>query len=152
MSGDVASKTFYVALNLHLKIGEYQILTFFFSRKQRCLRLMFLFSIQPFIALNVHPNLICWICMTFVCLIYLSQFCCYRFRFWRSLYNRYINNVHPKESIVDQVCSLNDHNDSLRDHIRFLEKVIVIRAYSLYLFIIVIVIFCSFDRRSLPLQ
>lgn len=45
------------------------------------------------------------------------------FRFWRSLYNRYIDNVHPKESIVDRVCSLNDHNDSLRDHIRFLEKV-----------------------------
>ena len=46
-----------------------------------------------------------------------------RFSFWRSLYNRYIDNVHPKESIVDRVCSLNDHNDSLRDHIRFLEKV-----------------------------
>ncbi|XP_057314336.1 myotubularin-related protein 6-like [Hydractinia symbiolongicarpus] len=43
-------------------------------------------------------------------------------RFWRSLYNRYINNVHPRQSVPDYVCSLNDHNDSLRDHIRYLEK------------------------------
>ncbi|XP_066935132.1 myotubularin-related protein 6-like [Clytia hemisphaerica] len=45
-----------------------------------------------------------------------------QFRFWRSLYNRYVDKVHPRESIADRICSLNDHNDSLRDHIRFLEK------------------------------
>lgn len=45
-----------------------------------------------------------------------------QFRFWRSLYNRYIDNVHPRESIADRICALNDHNDSLKDHIRLLEK------------------------------
>jgi len=47
-----------------------------------------------------------------------------RFKFWRSLYNRYNDEVHPRESIADYVCSLNDHNDSLRDHIKYLEKTI----------------------------
>ncbi|XP_002164142.1 myotubularin-related protein 6 [Hydra vulgaris] len=44
------------------------------------------------------------------------------FKFWRSLYNRYKNDVHPRESIADYVCSLNDHNDSLKDHIRYIQK------------------------------
>ena len=45
------------------------------------------------------------------------------FRFWRGLYARFDNDIHPRESIADHVCALNDQNESLQDHIRLLSKV-----------------------------
>ena len=45
------------------------------------------------------------------------------FRFWRSMYNRYDNDVHPRETVLDSLSSILDHNDSLQDHIKFLSSV-----------------------------
>ncbi|XP_078370553.1 phosphatidylinositol-3,5-bisphosphate 3-phosphatase MTMR6-like isoform X2 [Oculina patagonica] len=43
-------------------------------------------------------------------------------KFWRSMYNRYDNDVHPRETVLDAVSSIIDHNDSLQDHIKFLSS------------------------------
>ena len=44
-------------------------------------------------------------------------------RFWRSMYNRHENDVHPRETVMDALSSIIDHNDSLQDHIKFLSSV-----------------------------
>ncbi|XP_065059057.1 myotubularin-related protein 6-like [Rhopilema esculentum] len=43
-------------------------------------------------------------------------------RFWRGLYARFDNDIHPRESITDHICAIDDQNKSLEDHIRLLEK------------------------------
>lgn len=43
-------------------------------------------------------------------------------KFWRSMYNRYDNDVHPRETVLDALSSIIDHNDSLQDHIKFLSS------------------------------
>eukprot|EP00794_Sanderia_malayensis_P007201 gene7201-8007_t len=45
-----------------------------------------------------------------------------RIRFWRGLYTRFNNDVHPRESVSDIVCAMQDHNASLQDHIKLLSK------------------------------
>ena len=49
------------------------------------------------------------------------------FRFWRSMYNRYDNDVHPRETVLDALSSIIDHNDSLQDHIKFLSSVSIVK-------------------------
>ena len=39
------------------------------------------------------------------------------------MYNRYDNDIHPRETVLDSLSSLIDHNDSLQDHIKFLSSV-----------------------------
>lgn len=46
------------------------------------------------------------------------------------MYNRYDNDVHPRETLVDSLSSIIDHNDSLRDHIKLLNKVNRITTFS----------------------
>ena len=48
---------------------------------------------------------------------------CFFGRFWRSMYNRYDNDLHPRETVLDSLSSIIDHNDSLQDHIKFLSSV-----------------------------
>lgn len=43
-------------------------------------------------------------------------------RFWRAMYNRHENNVHPRETVIDSITSLVDQNDSIQDHISLLTK------------------------------
>ncbi|KAK2563495.1 Myotubularin-related protein 8 [Acropora cervicornis] len=43
-------------------------------------------------------------------------------KFWRSMYNRYDNDIHPREKVMDAISSIIDHNDSLLDHIKFLSS------------------------------
>ncbi|XP_031549865.1 myotubularin-related protein 6-like [Actinia tenebrosa] len=43
-------------------------------------------------------------------------------KFWRAMYNRFDNDIHPRESLMDSLSSIIDHNDSLQDHIKLLEK------------------------------
>ena len=40
------------------------------------------------------------------------------------MYNRHENILHPRESVLDSVTSLVDQNDSIKDHISLLTKVI----------------------------
>lgn len=44
-------------------------------------------------------------------------------RFWRGLYCRYESGIHPRESILDTVCSIKDHTSSLESHKKLVEKV-----------------------------
>ena len=44
-------------------------------------------------------------------------------RFWRGLYCRFENGVHPRESLADLLIATRDHSSSLEDHIRLLQKV-----------------------------
>jgi len=46
-----------------------------------------------------------------------------RVRFWRSMYCRFESGVHPRENVVDIVCTLKDHIESLDDHRQLLETV-----------------------------
>ncbi|XP_015777471.1 PREDICTED: myotubularin-related protein 6-like [Acropora digitifera] len=43
-------------------------------------------------------------------------------KFWRSMYNRFDNDIHPREKVMDAISSIIDHNDSLQDHIKFLSS------------------------------
>lgn len=45
------------------------------------------------------------------------------FRFWRGMYNRFENGVHPREPLSDMLVAAKDHISSLEDHILFLQKV-----------------------------
>ena len=42
------------------------------------------------------------------------------------MYNRYDNDVHPRETVLDSLSSILDHNDSLQDHIKFLSSVSIV--------------------------
>lgn len=44
-------------------------------------------------------------------------------RFWRGLFCRFENGVHPREILEDVVLATVDHSSSLEDHINFLQKV-----------------------------
>ncbi|XKL64032.1 hypothetical protein PGB90_004118 [Kerria lacca] len=48
--------------------------------------------------------------------------CSQNFRFWKGLYCRFENGVHPREKIDEIVLAMTDHNNSLEDHINFLQK------------------------------
>ena len=55
------------------------------------------------------------------------------------MYNRYDNDVHPRETVLDALSSIIDHNDSLQDHIKFLSSVSIVNYesvvnYTVYLF------------------
>lgn len=43
------------------------------------------------------------------------------------MYNRYDNDVHPRETVLDALSCIIDHNDSLQDHIKFLSSVSVVK-------------------------
>jgi len=49
---------------------------------------------------------------------------CMWFRFWRTMYCRFESGIHPRENVVDVVCTLKDHIESLDDHRQLLEMVI----------------------------
>ncbi|XP_072040916.1 phosphatidylinositol-3,5-bisphosphate 3-phosphatase MTMR8-like isoform X2 [Amphiura filiformis] len=44
------------------------------------------------------------------------------FRFWRGMYNRYENGVHPREPLMDILSAMKDHSSSLDDHVQYLES------------------------------
>ncbi|XP_064607612.1 myotubularin-related protein 8-like isoform X2 [Liolophura sinensis] len=44
------------------------------------------------------------------------------FQFWRGMYNRFENGVHPRENIMDILSAAKDHSSSLDDHVNLLEK------------------------------
>lgn len=67
---------------------------------------------------SCHNDL--WLALWFFIII-IFLFSCVRF--WRAMYNRFDNDVHPRETLVDSLSSIIDHNDSLRDHIKLLNKV-----------------------------
>ncbi|XP_076467720.1 phosphatidylinositol-3,5-bisphosphate 3-phosphatase MTMR8-like isoform X2 [Babylonia areolata] len=43
-------------------------------------------------------------------------------KFWRGMYNRFENGIHPRENIVDILSTARDHSASLEDHVQLLEK------------------------------
>uniref|UniRef100_A0A8D8QWN0 Phosphatidylinositol-3,5-bisphosphate 3-phosphatase n=1 Tax=Cacopsylla melanoneura TaxID=428564 RepID=A0A8D8QWN0_9HEMI len=43
-------------------------------------------------------------------------------RFWRGMYCRFENGVHPKENLADVLLATRDHTSSLDDHVKFLQK------------------------------
>lgn len=43
-------------------------------------------------------------------------------RFWRGMYNRFENGVHPREDLGDILVATKDHISSLEDHVQLLEK------------------------------
>ena len=46
------------------------------------------------------------------------------------MYNRYDNDLHPRETVLDSLSSIIDHNDSLQDHIKFLSSVSIFNRAS----------------------
>ncbi|ESO88450.1 hypothetical protein LOTGIDRAFT_125960 [Lottia gigantea] len=44
------------------------------------------------------------------------------FKFWRGLYNRFENGIHPREPVMDILSANKDHSNSLEDHVALLEK------------------------------
>ncbi|XP_041360030.1 myotubularin-related protein 6-like isoform X2 [Gigantopelta aegis] len=44
------------------------------------------------------------------------------FRFWKGMYNRFENGIHPRENVLDILSAAKDHSSSLEDHVRLLEK------------------------------
>lgn len=48
-------------------------------------------------------------------------------RFWTGMYNRFENGVHPREPLGDILVAASDHITSLKDHVRLLEKVGIIK-------------------------
>ncbi|XP_025830809.1 myotubularin-related protein 8 [Agrilus planipennis] len=51
--------------------------------------------------------------------------CPQNIRFWRSMYCRFENGVHPREPLGDLLLATVDHSNSLKDHIKYLNKKIV---------------------------
>lgn len=45
-------------------------------------------------------------------------------RFWRGMYNRFENGIHPRENIMDILATTVDHTLSMMEHIEQLEMVI----------------------------
>uniref|UniRef100_A0A1B6DT04 phosphatidylinositol-3,5-bisphosphate 3-phosphatase n=1 Tax=Clastoptera arizonana TaxID=38151 RepID=A0A1B6DT04_9HEMI len=43
-------------------------------------------------------------------------------KFWRGMYCRFENGIHPRENLNDLILSTCDHSSSLEDHIKFLQK------------------------------
>ncbi|XP_033123580.1 myotubularin-related protein 6-like [Anneissia japonica] len=43
------------------------------------------------------------------------------FKFWRGMYNRFENGLHPRESLQDVMSAMKDRTSSLADHKQFLE-------------------------------
>lgn len=54
--------------------------------------------------------------------VILPDFDAQRLKFWRGMYNRFENGVHPREPISEVLCAVKDHTVSLKDHIQFLES------------------------------
>ncbi|KAK6168446.1 hypothetical protein SNE40_020977 [Patella caerulea] len=44
------------------------------------------------------------------------------FKFWKGLYNRFENGIHPRENDVDVLSVYRQHSNSIEDHIALLEK------------------------------
>ncbi|XP_071846266.1 phosphatidylinositol-3,5-bisphosphate 3-phosphatase MTMR8-like [Apostichopus japonicus] len=53
--------------------------------------------------------------------VILPDFDAQRIKFWRGMYNRYENGVHPREPVSEVLCAVKDHTVSLKDNIVFLE-------------------------------
>ena len=45
-------------------------------------------------------------------------------RFWRGMYNRFENGVHPREPLGDLLAATTEHTQALSDQADFLTKVI----------------------------
>ncbi|KAI5739479.1 hypothetical protein M8J77_019748 [Diaphorina citri] len=43
-------------------------------------------------------------------------------RFWRGMFCRFENGVHPRENLADVLLATRDHSSSLDDHVKFLQK------------------------------
>lgn len=43
-------------------------------------------------------------------------------KFWRGMYNRFENGVHPREPLMDLLSATKDHSNSLEDHVLLLQK------------------------------
>ncbi|XP_071086998.1 phosphatidylinositol-3,5-bisphosphate 3-phosphatase MTMR6-like isoform X1 [Haliotis cracherodii] len=43
-------------------------------------------------------------------------------KFWKGMYNRFENGIHPREHVQDILSAAKDHSSSLEDHVRLLEK------------------------------
>lgn len=43
-------------------------------------------------------------------------------KFWKGMYNRFENGIHPRDQVSDILAAARDHSSSLEDHIRLLEK------------------------------
>lgn len=54
-------------------------------------------------------------------------------RFWRDMYCRFENDVHPREPLGDLLLATCDHSSSLEDHIKLLQKV-TLQLYQWYSF------------------
>ncbi|KAG1671098.1 Myotubularin-related protein 8 [Nymphon striatum] len=48
------------------------------------------------------------------------------FKFWRGMYNRFDNGVHPREPLIDVLSATKDHTSSLENHVKLLQKVLFI--------------------------
>ncbi|KAK5644181.1 hypothetical protein RI129_008026 [Pyrocoelia pectoralis] len=54
--------------------------------------------------------------------ILIPNLCPQNIRFWRGMYCRFENGVHPREPLGDLLLATCDHSHSLEDHIKFLTK------------------------------
>lgn len=43
-------------------------------------------------------------------------------KFWKGMYNRFENGIHPRDQVSDILAAAKDHSSSLEDHVRLLEK------------------------------
>lgn len=48
------------------------------------------------------------------------------FKFWRAMYCRFESGIHPRENIIDIICMMKDHSESLDDHKKLVEKRIAV--------------------------
>ncbi len=51
-------------------------------------------------------------------------FCLVGRRFWRGMYTRFENGVHPRDNLHDIAAALSQHCTSLEDHVKLLQKVV----------------------------
>lgn len=45
------------------------------------------------------------------------------YRFWRGMYNRFENGIHPREPVGDLLAATTEHTQALTDQAEFLTKV-----------------------------
>lgn len=45
------------------------------------------------------------------------------FRFWRGMYNRFENGIHPREPLGDLLAATTEHTQALMDQADFITKV-----------------------------
>lgn len=58
--------------------------------------------------------------------VLIPNLACQNMKFWRGMYNRFENGVHPREPLIDLLSATKDHTSSLEDHILLLQKRLVV--------------------------